>query len=134
MQGIRLLAASVDGGNVSSDGCHTPVVRDFLLGGGLVVQNLLRLRAEPNQKIHTEAKRRSRSGAVECNLWECPYAPYCLSLCLISEASASGTGSVEVILTPAPGPRSPWLSARLHSLLSTCPTFRDVQKNFNSLG
>ena len=29
MQGIELLAASGDGGNVSPDGCHTPVVKEF---------------------------------------------------------------------------------------------------------
>lgn len=35
---------------MSSDGCHTPVVKDFL-GGGDVMQNLLGLRAELNQRI-----------------------------------------------------------------------------------
>ena len=33
MQGIKLLAASGDGGNVSPDGCHTPVVKEFLWVG-----------------------------------------------------------------------------------------------------
>lgn len=29
MRSVKLLAASVDGGNVSPDGCHTPVVKEF---------------------------------------------------------------------------------------------------------
>lgn len=32
MRGIKLLAASADGGNVSPDGCHTPVVKEFWTG------------------------------------------------------------------------------------------------------
>ena len=34
LRSIKLLAAGVDGGNVSLDGCHTPVVKGVFLGGG----------------------------------------------------------------------------------------------------
>lgn len=53
MQSIELLAAGVDGANVSPDGCHTPVVKEFL-GGGHLMRNLPDLRAEPDHRIHAE--------------------------------------------------------------------------------
>ncbi len=55
MQSIELLAAGVDGVNVSPDGCHTQVVKEFL-GGGLLMRNLPDLRAEPDHGIHVETK------------------------------------------------------------------------------
>lgn len=51
MQSITLLAASFDGGNVSPDGCHTPVGKRFL-GGGRVMRNLRRITEYMWRLIH----------------------------------------------------------------------------------
>lgn len=52
-QHIKLLAAGIDGGNVSQDGCHTPLVKEFL-SGGHVMRNLPGPRAELGHRRQVE--------------------------------------------------------------------------------